>query len=226
MMQYPKPDELPPAASDYPYSPMLGLGLMVWVLIVYLFLRDLGHVLGLLGTGAGSGGLKLLLISTQNLIKDSSIFTHWQVSLRSLGGMLLPVLAWAGFMVLAPKRGTSALESLKLISTAAVLASLIAWVLLPFAFKAGQTAGTEDVTLFLNASGWNGTLTGGVFALVVVGSFMLARKRISYLGSFRDVLQGRASDLDFAGNRGFYLAVTYIIVLVIVINILRRIVTG
>ncbi len=219
MMQYPRPDDPELQPSEYPYSPMLGLGLMVWVLLVYLFVRDVGHLLGLLVTGARSGGLKLLLITSQNLIKDLSGMNSLQISLRSLGGVLLPVLLWAGFMLLTPKRGTSPLESLKLISAAGVLASLIGWVLLPLAYKSGQTAATEDVSLFLNASGWNGLLTGGLFALVTAGCYILARRRISSFGSLRDVLQGRASDLDYASNRGFYLATAGILILVIVVRI-------
>lgn len=222
MMQYPKPEDLQQQGSDYPYSPMLGLGLMVWVLIVYLFLRDAGHVLGLLISGAGSGDLKALLVSTQILIKDMSMYNGWQISLRSLGGMILPVIGWAIFMFFGPKRASSAVESLKLISTAGVLASLVGWVLLPLAYKTGQTAATEDVSLFLISSGWNGALTGGLFALLFVGCYILARRRISYLGSLRDLMQGKADDLDYISNRWFFLAISGIFILVVLVRIAIR----
>jgi len=129
-------------------------------------------------------------------------------------------------MLLAPKRGTSAVEALKMISAVGVLASLIGWVVLPLAYKTGQTTATEDVTLFLHASGWNGVLTGFLSALVFAGCYILTRRRVSYFGSLRDLLQGRAKDLDYADNRGFYLGVGWITVFVIVVSVAVRLVFG
>lgn len=222
MSQYQFNEDPQVQASDYPYSPMLGMGLIIWVLIVYLALRQVGHALGVYLAGGSTGGLDLLLVSTQDLIDSKVLLTNFQISLRSLSGMLIPLLSWLGFMLLAPRRGTSAVEALKLLSSVGALGSLVGWILLPLGYRAGQTAASEDVSLFLSASGWNGPLTGGLFFLVFIGCFMLARRQISSIGSLRDLLQGKADDLDFDSNRGFYVGTGGIIILIVAASLILR----
>jgi hypothetical protein len=132
------------------------------------------------------------------------------------------LILWLGFMLLAPRRGTSAVEALKLLSSVGALGSLVGWILLPLGYRAGQTATTEDVSFFLSASGWNGPLTGGLFVLAFIGCFILARRRIGSIGSLRDILQGKADDLDLDSNRGFYISTGGIIILIIVASLILR----
>lgn len=226
MSLYHDQDPLQVQESEYPYSPMLAIGLLFWVLIVYLGLRQAGHALGVYLAGGGGAGLGRLFISTQELIQNPSGYSALQISLRSLGGMLLPLLAWAGFMLMADRRGTSAVETLKLISSIGVLGSLLGWILVPLGYRPGLTSASEDVSLFLQASGWNGPLTAGLCLLIFVGGYLLARRRIFYLGALRDMLQGRADDLDYERNRAFYLGTGGILALVIAASLLLRLLKG
>ncbi len=226
MSLYSDRDDLPVQESDYPYSPMLAIGLLFWVLIVYLALRQAGQALGMLLAGGGRAGVDLLLISTQELVKSSGALSGLQVSLRSLGGMLLPIAAWAIFMLLAARRGTSPLEALKLVSSIGVLGSLVGWVLVPLGYTPGQTVPSEDVTLFLHASGWNGIITAGLCLLLLIGAYLLARNRIGYLGALRDLLQGKADDLDYPSNRRFYLGISAVLALAIAASLILRLLRG
>ncbi len=212
--------------SEYPYSPMLAIGLLFWVMTVYLGLRQAGHALGVFLAGGGAEGLDRWFVSTLDLARDPSVLTGAQISLRSLGGMLLPLLAWAGFMLPSARRGTSAVETLKLISSVGALGSLIGWILVPLFYQPGLTAAGEDISLFLQASGWNGPLTAAMCLLLFVGSYLLARRRIYYLGALRDLLQGRADDLDYASNRRFYLGVAAIFALFIAASLILRLMRG
>lgn len=226
MSLYHDQDPLQVQESEYPYSPMLAIGLLFWVLIVYLGLRQAGQALGVFLAGGSGAGLNRLFISTLELTSTNSGLTDLQISLRSLGGMLLPWLAWAGFMFLTARRGTSAVEALKLISSVGALGSLIGWILVPLSYQPGLSPASEDVSLFLQASGWNGPLTAGLCLLLFIGGYMLARQRIYYLGALRDLLQGRANDLDYEPNRGFYLGAAGILAFFIVASLILRLLKG
>lgn len=226
MSLYHDQDPLQVQESKYPYSPMLAIGLLFCVLIVYLGLRQAGQALGVFLAGGGAAGLDRWFISTLELARDPTALTSLQISLRSLGGMLLPWLAWAGFMLFSSQRGTSAVEALKLISSIGALGSLIGWILVPLSYQPGLTPAGEDVSLFLQASGWNGTLTAGLSLLIFVGGYLLARQRIYYLGALRDLLQGRADDLDCESNRSFYLGIGGILALIITASLILRLLRG
>ncbi len=225
MSLYSDRDDLPVQESEYPYSPMLAIGLLFWVLIVYMGLRQAGQALGVFLAGGGRAGADLL-IGTQELVKSSGALSGLQISLRSLGGMLLPLAAWALFMFFAARRGSSPLEALKLVSSVGVLGSLVGWVLVPLGYQPGQTVPSEDVTLFLHTTGWNGLITAGLCLLLLIGAYILARNRIGYLGALRDLLQGKADDLDYPTNRGFYLGISAVLVLVIVASLILRLLRG
>jgi hypothetical protein len=226
MNLYSGQDPLQVQESEYPYSPMFAIGLLFWVLIVYLGLRQAGHALGVFLAGGSAAGLDRLFISTLEIAGNPTALTRLQISLRSLGGMLLPLLAWAGFMLPANRRGTSAVEAFKLVSSVGALGGLIGWILVPLGYRPGLSPASEDVSLFLQASGWNGTLTAGLCLLVFAGGYMLARRRIFYLGALRDMLQGRADDLDYQSNRAFYLGIGGVFVLVITASLVLRLLRG
>lgn len=225
MSLYSDRDDLPVQESEYPYSPMLAIGLLFWVLMVYLALRQAGQALGVFLAGGGRAGADLL-IGTQELVESSGALSGLQISLRSLGGMLLPLSAWALFMLFAARRGSSPLEALKLVSSVGVLGSLVGWVLVPLGYQPGQTVPSEDVTLFLHATGWNGLITAGLCLLLLIGAYILARNRIGYIGALRDLLQGKADDLDYQTNRGFYLGISAVLVLAIAASLILRLLRG
>ena len=133
---------------------LIGLSLFValFVFFLYTFLHEAGHAI----TG---------LLFGQSLIEFSMHFwdlsahvsmvggelTQAQLAIQSVAGAALPLLSWVIFISLLPRKASFTLEILKLISSMAVINTLLAWIILPALFLLGK-APSDDVTHFLHYS--------------------------------------------------------------------------
>jgi hypothetical protein len=133
---------------------LIGLSLFValFVFFLYTFLHEAGHAI----TGLFFG---------QSLIEFSMHFwdlsahvsmvggelTQAQLATQSVAGAALPLLSWVIFISLLPRKASFTLEILKLISSMAVINTLLAWIILPVLFLFGN-APSDDVTHFLHYS--------------------------------------------------------------------------
>jgi hypothetical protein len=131
---------------------LLTLFVTLFVFFLYTFLHELGHALAgwLFGQTLAEFDASFWDLSAHVRLRGGNL-TQTQLAIQSAAGVLLPVLAWAIFIRLVPRKGSFVLESLKLISSMVVVNTLLAWILLPILFLFGK-APADDVTNFLNDS--------------------------------------------------------------------------
>jgi hypothetical protein len=131
---------------------LLILFVTVFVLFLYVFLHEAGHTLAgwLFGQSLTEFNTSFWDLSAHVGLAGGNL-TQMQLAIRSAAGVLLPLLAWAIFIGLVPRKGSFILETLKLMLSMVVVNTLLAWILLPVSFWFG-TAPSDDVTNFLNYS--------------------------------------------------------------------------
>ncbi len=192
--------------------------MFLWVILVYTFLHEGGHALVAWLTG---GTVYTFDINFFNL--GAHVSTSPQVSrtaqiASSLAGMALPVLVWFGFILSAPRRGTPALEALKIVASAGVIGSMLAWVLIPLLYVGGGAPVNDDVTRFLSLSGVNPHLAAGLFGGLTAAMYLLARRRILDANALRRLLLGEAGSLGWQQNHILYTRMLMIAVGVITLT--------
>ncbi len=125
-----------------------------------------------------------------------------QLAIRSAAGVLLPLVVWAIFIFLVPRKGSFTLETLKLLSTMVVVNTLLAWIALPILFLFGR-APSDDVTNFLNYSHMPPLLLSFTALVLYANCWMFYLARIdgfrNQLLMFRDA---EMNSLDRANTNG------------------------
>ncbi|GIV65409.1 MAG: hypothetical protein KatS3mg046_669 [Bellilinea sp.] len=188
-------------------SVLLTLGLFIWVLLMYTFLHEGGHALVAWLSG---GSVHVFDINFFNLgahVRTSAELNRTGEIFNSLAGMGLPLLVWLGFMLIAPRRASPLVETLKIISSAGVIGSLIPWVIIPLIYASGGGPVSDDAARFLQYSALNPNWVAAFFAVMIFGLYRLARARIGNLGALRDLILNNADEagLGWQQNRRFYL---------------------
>jgi hypothetical protein len=124
----------------------------LFVFFLYTFLHELGHVLAgwSFGQSLTEFDASFWDLSAHVRLTGGNL-TAMQLAIQSAAGMLLPLLVWAIFISLVPRKDGFILETLKLISSMFVVNTLLVWILLPVFFLSGR-APSNDVTNFLNYS--------------------------------------------------------------------------
>ncbi len=124
----------------------------LFVFFLYTFLHELGHALAgwLYGQSLTEFDASFWDLSAHVGLTGGNL-TKMQLAIRSAAGVLLPLLVWAIFISLVPRKGSFVLETLKLISSMLVVNTLLAWIVLPVLFLFDK-APSDDVTNFLNYS--------------------------------------------------------------------------
>jgi hypothetical protein len=131
---------------------LLILFVTLFVFFLYTFLHEAGHALAgwLFGQSLTEFDASFWDLSAHVRMTGGSL-TQIQFAIQSAAGVLLPLLVWAIFISLVPRKGSFVLETLKLISSMVVVNTLLAWIILPILFLFGR-APSDDVTNFLNYS--------------------------------------------------------------------------
>lgn len=186
---------------------LLTLGLFLWVLLVYTFLHEGGHALVAWLSG---GSVRVFDINFFNLgahVRTSASLNRTGEIFNSIAGMGLPLLVWLALMLLSPRRASPLVETLKLISSAGVLGSLIPWVIIPLIYASGGGPVSDDAARFLAFSGLKPEWVAGFFAVLIFALYRLARARMGNLGALRELILGNLGEdaLGWAQNRRTYL---------------------
>jgi hypothetical protein len=131
---------------------LLILFVSVFVFFLYTFLHELGHALAgwFFGQSLTEFDASFWDLSAHVSLAGGHL-TQMELAIQSAAGVLLPLLVWAIFISLVPRKGGFVLETLKLIASMAVINTLLAWIILPGLFLIGK-APSDDVTNFLNYS--------------------------------------------------------------------------
>jgi hypothetical protein len=131
---------------------LLVLFVTVFVFFIYTFLHEAGHALAgwFFGQSLTEFDVSFWDLSAHVGLAGGNL-TQMQLAIQSACGVLLPLLVWAIFISLVPRKGSFILETLKLIPSMAVVNTLLAWIVLPVLFLFGK-APSDDVTNFLNYS--------------------------------------------------------------------------
>jgi hypothetical protein len=126
--------------------------------------------------------------------------TRSQLALRSAAGTILPIFFWTIFISVTPRKASFLLETLKLISSMAVLNTLLTWIVLPILFLFGK-APSDDVTNFLRYSQMPPLLLLFIASSLYVGGWMLFLSKIDGLRNEFMLFRTTNPDVLLAGAR-------------------------
>lgn len=159
----------------------LILFVVLFVFFTYTFLHEGGHAL----TGVLFGqSLTELDVSFWDFSAHVGLvggeLTRTQLAVQAVAGAGLPLFVWAIFISLVPRKANFTLEALKLISSMAVVNSLLAWIILPILFFLHQ-APPDDVTNFLRHSQMPPLLLTFIAIALYAGGWTLFLSKINGL---------------------------------------------
>lgn len=122
------------------------------VFFLYTFLHESGHALAglLFGQSVTEFNVNFWDFSAHVGMVGGEL-TSSQLAVQAMAGASLPLLVWLIFISLVPRKGIFTLETLKLLSSMAVVNTLLVWIVLPILFQFGK-APPDDVTNFLRYS--------------------------------------------------------------------------
>jgi hypothetical protein len=154
---------------------------LIFTALTYVFLYTFTHEGGhaLVGTAFGQKltAFQVNIFTLNAYVSMQGYLTPSQQALKSAAGHGLPLLLWAVFMLLAPRRGDVVLRLLKAVSSASILASTSVWAIIPLLYLQGQAPPGDDVTSFLNTSAIPPLLLTGISVVVMVLMALLAWKK-------------------------------------------------
>jgi hypothetical protein len=132
---------------------LLLLFVVLFVLFIYTFLHEIGHaILGLaFGQSLTEFNVNFWDFSAHVDMAGGDLSPS-QLAIQASAGVALPLLAWAIWMGLVPRKASFLLEVLKLISSMACLNTLLAWIVIPVLYTFGKAPSSDDVTNFLRYS--------------------------------------------------------------------------
>lgn len=171
---------------------LLVLFISIFVVLTYTFLHEGGHALVGIFSGKRLTAFSFIDINA-HISLDGNLMPS-QAVLFNLAGVSLPFLVWLGFILLTPRQSFLTLESLKLIASAMVLSTLLAWIVLPVMFLYGKAPLADDVTNFLRNSGLPPLMVSGLAVVLFFSGFVLLSRRIPDLRSEIDYF--RRSDQE------------------------------
>lgn len=131
---------------------LLLLFVVLFVFLFYTYFHEAGHALtGLLfGKSLAEFNINFWDFSAHvNMVGGE--LTQTQLALQAVSGASFPLLFWAIFISLVPRKTSFIVGGLKLISSITVINTLVPWMVIPVFFLYGN-APSDDVTNFLRYS--------------------------------------------------------------------------
>lgn len=166
-------------------STLLRIGLLFFVFLfvffLYTFLHESGHALAgaLFGQSLTAFDVTFWDFSAHvNMVGGH--LSDSQLAIQAMAGASLPLLIWAIFISMVPVRASLTVETLKLLSSLAVINSLLTWIILPILFLLGH-APSDDVIHFLRYSEMPPLLLAFTASLLYAGGWILFLLRIKGL---------------------------------------------
>ncbi|MDE7223528.1 MAG: hypothetical protein K2O34_07090, partial [Acetatifactor sp.] len=145
-------------------------------IIVYIFLHEAGHALVAVSCGAKITAFSIVGAFTSS---TGGNYTQATYSLLNIAGMAFPLIISVCYMMLFFRKNKKG-EFYRIFSMFFILMpamSLLAWVIVPIAFMAGDTANPDDVIQFLNTSGIHPVIVMVLALILFVGIVFAAWKR-------------------------------------------------
>lgn len=158
-------------------SPLILITLILFVALfvffTYTFLHESGHALTgwLFGQTLTEFNVSFWDLSAHVGMVGGEL-TQSQLAVQAIAGTGLPLLTWGIFISLVPRKTSFTLEALKLVSSMAVVNTLLAWIILPVLFSLGK-APSDDVTNFLRYSHMPPLLLAGIAITSYIGGWIL-----------------------------------------------------
>ncbi len=181
----------PPRRNVSLRSLMILLFLAVIAVFLYTFVHEAGHaIFGLIfGGKLTSFSVKFWDLSAHAGLRGN--FSILQRSVISAAGVGLPLVLWAAFLSLSPKKTNGLLTWFKLFISLGTLNTLLAWIIIPFLHMAGR-APSDDATNFLNLTGIPPLLVAAAALAAYIYGWALLLNRIGGLQELRSLLSGPA----------------------------------
>jgi hypothetical protein len=154
---------------------------LLFVFFLYTFLHEGGHALAglLFGQSLTEFDVSFWDLSAHVGMTGADL-TQSQLAIRSVAGAGLPLLIWVIFISLTPRKSNFTLETLKLVSSMAVINTLLVWIILPLLFLFDK-APSDDVTYFLRYSQVPPLLLAGVAIILYFAGWALFLSKINGL---------------------------------------------
>ena len=164
---------------------LLQMFVVLFVFFMYTFLHEGGHALAglLFGQSLTEFDVSFWDFSAHVGMVGGGL-TESQLAVQAMAGAGLPLVIWAILISIAPRKATFTLESLKFISSMAVINTLLAWIILPALFLLGKPP-SDDVTNFLRHSQMQPLLLMVIAIALYIGGWLLF---LSKIDGFRNEL--------------------------------------
>ena len=153
----------------------------MFVFFIYTFLHESGHALtgALFGQSLTEFDVSFWDLSAHvGMVGDA--LTESQLAVQAVAGAGIPLIVWAVFISLVPRKASFILEALKFISSMAVVNTLLVWIVLPILFMI-QSAPPDDVTNFLRHSQMPPMLLTITASVLYTGGWILFLSKIDGL---------------------------------------------
>jgi hypothetical protein len=184
-------ESLPQQKIAVRYQTVLAAGLelliVLFVLVVYTVLHESGHALVGLAFGGTITAFSTNFLNLTAHVGIEGNFSILQQCLLAVAGVSFPLLVWAAFVYFTPRQSNIVLDSLKLISSLAVLNTLLAWIVIPLLYLGGGRPG-DDSTNFLNYSGVPPLLVTSVALLLYAGGWSFYVTRLGGVAGARRLI--------------------------------------
>lgn len=202
---------VPSRAVYLKFTVLLSLTILC-VLSLYTFLHEAGHTLAGLAFGQTLTAFSTIFWDLSAHVQLVGELTKTQQAVQSAAGAALPLLVWALFMSLAPRKATFTLELFKLVASMGVVNTLLVWIAIPLLDLWGKAPVNDDVTHFLRASElsplWVTAVAATLYALGL-GLFVVKSKG---LAQFRQ--------LETLGKTGTAVALMLTIMVILLLSTL------
>lgn len=168
------------------------------MILIYTFLHEGGHALLVLAFGGTLTGFEIAPWNAH--ISAFGNFTPLENSLRAVAGMALPVMVWAAFMRLAPRKGSPMLQLIKFYS-GCLLFTLVPWVIISILHPLGLAPAGDDATAFLDFSGLNGFFTAPLFLALFLAAFWYYLEQMGGWAGVRSTLITNVTAVNLTNSR-------------------------
>ena len=175
-----------PRAVYLKFTGLLGLTILC-VLSVYTFVHEAGHTLVGLAYGQTLTAFSTTFWDLSAHVRLVGELTAAQQALQSVAGAALPLLVWAVFMSLVPRKARFSLELVKLVASMGVVNTLLVWMVIPVLDLWGRAPVNDDVTHFLRASELPPLLVTAVAASLYALGWVLFITKSRGLAQFRQL---------------------------------------
>lgn len=153
--------------------------------ILYIFLHEGGHALVAISCGAKITSFSIIGAYTVSI---GGNYTQVTEVILNIAGMLLPLIISVCYMVFFFRKDKEG-EFYRIFSmffSLVPVMSLLAWVIVPIAYMAGDTTNPDDIIQFLNVSGIHPVIVM-ILAFMLFGGLIFVAQRKGILQIWIDI---------------------------------------